>query len=155
MQTPKPNSLNCTPGLRALAAMAAAALLALPAAHAAPAPVACERLAEVHGVRVGQGPVMVAIYTDEATFMKRPQRALRLAAEAEVLQVPLCELPGDAVALMVFQDLNANGRMDFNPFGIPNEPYAASGRPVLGSPSWASARVALPAQGLTKVELSQ
>jgi uncharacterized protein (DUF2141 family) len=115
---------------------------------------ACERKAEISQVKVGGGPVMVAIYADEAAFMKQPVRAFRLDAQAATLTLPLCELPTGEIALMVFQDLNANGRMDFNPIGIPVEPFASSGTPVFGRPSWASAKVVAGAAPV-KLVLSQ
>jgi uncharacterized protein (DUF2141 family) len=135
------------------------ATAAAPAASAAPASAAaCERFAEVQHVRPGQGFVMVAIYTEEASFMRRPAVALRLEAQGETLRVPLCAASGEAVALMVFQDLNANGRMDSNPLGIPIEPYGSSGQaPGFGPPNWAAAKVAMPAAGAAPVivKLSQ
>jgi uncharacterized protein (DUF2141 family) len=130
-----------------------------PAASAAPASASvCERFAEVQHVRPGQGFVMVAIYTEEASFMRRPAVALRLEAQGETLRVPLCGTGAEVVALMVFQDLNANGRMDSNPLGIPIEPYGSSGQATgFGPPNWASAKVAMPAAGATPVlvKLSQ
>lgn len=143
----KPTLSSC---LVASIAAASAALICL----AAPPAEACDRIAEISNVRVGSGPVMVAVYSDEASFMKRPAQAFRIEAQAPVLKVPLCELAAGELAIMVFQDLNANGQMDFNPFGIPNEPFGSSGSAGFGRPNWASARFSS-GQTLVRVALSQ
>jgi uncharacterized protein (DUF2141 family) len=121
---------------------------------------ACDRFAEIHQVRVAQGPVMVAVYLEEASFMRRPQLSFRLDASNEIVKLPLCAAPAGSaqLAIMVFQDLNGNGRMDFNPLGMPTEPFGSSGAaPVFGPPSWAAAKVAMPAAGAAAVvvKLSQ
>ena len=60
----------------------------------------------------------------------------------------------EAVAITLYQDLNANGKLDANPFGMPTEPWGASGQPAPMGPSWASARVPLGAETIV-VKLAQ
>jgi uncharacterized protein (DUF2141 family) len=101
-------------------------------------------LVEVQNLRPGQGALMVAAYGDAATFQKTPSTAIQLEAKAETMQVQVCGLGEGAVALTLFQDLNNNGKLDRNPFGIPNEPWGASGKTsAFSAPTWESAQVPL------------
>jgi uncharacterized protein (DUF2141 family) len=101
---------------------------------------------EVRNVRAAQGTLMVAAYTSEAEFMKKPATALQLKPSDETLSFSLCLPAGTAsVALMLFQDINDNGKMDSNVLGIPTEPWGSSGKPSnFGPPNWAAAAVAVP-----------
>lgn len=97
---------------------------------------------EVRNLRTGQGPLMLAAYTDAASFRKTAATQVQVAVTAETMQVPVCGLGGSSVALTLFQDLDGNGKLDANPFGIPTEPWGASGRVTPGAaPTWDSARV--------------
>jgi uncharacterized protein (DUF2141 family) len=104
---------------------------------------------EVRNVRPAQGTLMVAAYTSEADFMKKPAAAMQLKASDDSMKFSVCMPAGTVgVALMLFQDLNDNGKMDSNVLGIPTEPWGSSGKPSnFGPPSWAAAAVPVPADG--------
>ena len=102
---------------------------------------------EVRNVRPAQGSLMVVAYTSEADFNKKPATAMQLKPTEETLSFSLC-VPGSAssLALMMFQDLNDNGKMDSSVLGMPIEPWGSSGKPnPFGPPSWAGAAVSVPA----------
>ena len=104
---------------------------------------------EVRNVRPAQGSLMVVAYTSEADFNKKPATAMQLKPTDETLSFSLC-VPGAAssLALMMFQDLNDNGKMDSSVLGMPIEPWGSSGKPnPFGPPSWAGAAVLVPADG--------
>ena len=103
-------------------------------------------LLEVQNLRPGQGALMVAAYSDAATFRKTATASLQLEAKAVTMQLQVCGLGEGAVALTLFQDLNNNGKLDSNPFGIPNEPWGASGKTsAFSAPTWETAQVPLDA----------
>lgn len=114
---------------------------------------ACAQV-EVQNLRPAQGPLMLAAYSDAATFRKTAVSRLQVAVSGETMQLQVCGLAGDAVALTLFQDLNGNGKLDANPFGMPTEPWGSSGKPSAMGPSWASARVPLDG-GTIVVKLSK
>ena len=130
------------------AALALASFVTI--AHAEPG---CAKV-EVQNLRVGQGPLMVAAYTDAATFRKTAASQLQVAVTGETMSLQVCGLTGNTVALTLFQDLNSNGKMDANPFGMPTEPWGASGKPAPMGPSWDSAQVPLGADTIV-VKLSK
>lgn len=133
-----------TPSLAALLLAAAT----VPAA-------ACERVAEIRHVRVGGGPVLVAVYADEASFRKTAVAGFKLAPDKTTLALPLCDVRVAELAVVAYQDMNANDKLDANLLGLPTEPWGASGSGTLiGPPSWASARVRADT-GVIAVELSK
>ena len=99
---------------------------------------------EVRNLRPAQGALMLAAYSDAATFRKTPVSQLQVAVTGETMQLQVCGLTGNAVALTLFQDLNGNGKLDSNPFGLPIEPWGASGKSsMFSAPTWDTAQVPL------------
>lgn len=122
----------------ALSILAAATLVAMPVQAQN-----CTQV-EVQNVRPDQGMLMIAAYADADTFNKSPAIATRMKAGAATMTFPLCGVAGGWVALMLFQDLNDNGKLDANAFGIPSEPWGSSGKPVaMSAPTWETSRVPL------------
>ena len=131
-----------------------AAALTLPAAAQPTATQPSCATVEVHNVRPGQGFLMVAAFTDAASFRSRPAVALRLPAGEATMRFPLCGLAGEVVALTLFQDLDGDGKMGANLVGMPTEPWGSSGTPGASGPTWDTAKVALGGNPIT-VRLSQ
>ncbi|MBX3603558.1 MAG: DUF2141 domain-containing protein [Rubrivivax sp.] len=98
---------------------------------------------EVHNVRPQQGQLMVAAYDAADRFGRQPLASLRAPAGDAVTTLRLCGLAGSEVALTLFQDLDGDGRMGRNAFGMPTEPWGASGSPGMMGPKWESTRVPL------------
>ena len=110
---------------------------------------------EVRNLRPEQGMLMLAAYADAASFRKTALMEMRLRPTAETMTLQVCGLGGNAVAFTLFQDLNNNGKLDSNPFGIPTEPWGASGKTsAMSAPTWESAQVLLDG-GPIVVKLSQ
>ena len=109
---------------------------------------------EVHQVRAEQGHLMLAAYASAESFGRKPVQSLRVPAGAAVMQVQLCGLAGETVALMLFQDLDSDGRMGRNVLGLPLEPWGSSGQPGPMGPAWATAQVPLNGQPIV-VQMSQ
>lgn len=139
MSTPKLPALVLT-----LALSAGLLGLEVPArAQTAPEPLNCPVL-ELQGVKPGEGTLRIAVYGSAESFNKKPVFALNVAAPASAtFRLGLCGVSSPEAAVTLFQDTNDNGRMDTNVIGIPSEPWGASGRPVMGPPSWDAAKVAV------------
>ncbi len=100
------------------------------------------------------GSVMVALYDSEAAYNGGPAVA-RLAVPADGPVVARFDhLPAGDYAVKAFHDVNGDGRMNANPFGIPIEPYAFSNNAVgnMGPARWAAAR--FPVSGQTAQTIS-
>jgi uncharacterized protein (DUF2141 family) len=84
------------------------------------------------------GAIMVALY-DEATYAGgQPVRAARIDVAAGKRTATFEGLPAGDYGVKAFHDVNGNGRMDANPFGMPTEPYAFSNNAVgnMGPAGW-------------------
>jgi uncharacterized protein (DUF2141 family) len=109
---------------------------------------------EVQNVRPQQGFLMVSAFLDEASFGRKPVAALRLAAGEATMRFEVCGLSGPQVALMLYQDLDSDGKMGANLLGLPTEPWGASGSPGMMGPKWDTSRMPLDGQPLV-VRMSQ
>lgn len=88
------------------------------------------------------GSVMVALYDSEAAYAGGPPvAAMAVPADGPVV-ARFDHLPAGDYAVKSFHDLNGDGQMNTNPFGIPIEPYAFSNNAVgnMGPARWAAAR---------------
>lgn len=117
---------------------------AAPAAPASltPADTGCATV-EVQNVRPQQGTLMVAAYGSADSYGKQPLVQMRVPAGEASMSVQLCGLSGSEVALMLFQDLDGDGKMGRNMVGMPTEPWGSSGSPGLFGPQWDTGKVAL------------
>ena len=94
-------------------------------------------------VGVQQGAVMVALFDSEAAYDGDRQLRGVMVNVAGGEHVARFEgLPPGDYALKTFHDVNGDGRMNTNPFGMPAEPYAVSNNAVgnMGPASWQRAR---------------
>jgi len=99
---------------------------------------------EVQNLRPRQGHLMLAAYGSAEQFRKTPLTQLRLPAADGTMRVQLCGLAGRAeVALVLFQDLDSDGRLATSLLGLPTEPWGSSGTAGSLGPSWERGRVRL------------
>jgi uncharacterized protein (DUF2141 family) len=108
----------------------------------APSPGGCATV-HIDNVRPQQGQLMLAAYGSAESYGKKPLVALRVPAGEARMQVQLCGLSGAQVALMLYQDLDSDGRMARNLMGMPTEPWGSSGQPGMFGPQWETGKVAL------------
>ena len=130
-----------TPPAAAPAAPTAPAPTTAPALTTAPTP-GCATV-EIQNVRPQQGTLMVAAYSSADSYGKQPLVRMRVPAGDASMSVQLCGLSGSEVALMLFQDLDGDGKMGRNMVGMPTEPWGSSGSPGMFGPQWDTGKVAL------------
>ena len=120
--------------------LAVAALLAF--ASPALAQSADSRLTLTFETGAETGAVMVALYDAEAAYEGgAPARVVRVDVAAGQHEA-VFDLPAGAYGVKAFHDVNGNGKMDTNPFGMPTEPFAFSNNAVgnMGPAKWDRAR---------------
>lgn len=88
-----------------------------------------------------QGNIYVGVYRSKSDFLKPEKACLKKiipVAQAGTLAVDCSELAAGVYAVSCFHDLNGNGKLDTNLFGIPTEPYGFSNnaRPKFRAPNW-------------------
>ena len=84
-----------------------------------------------------QGDVLAALHTAE-TFMKgRGVADYKAEAQKGVMTFIFDNIAPGTYGVMVLHDLNSNQQMDYQPSGMPDEPYGMSGNDMsMGPPSF-------------------
>ncbi len=90
------------------------------------------------------GKVLGVLFNSEAAYggSGGPVRQFEVDVAAGQHVAVLHDLPDGDYGLKVFHDVNGNGKMDVNPFGLPIEPYAFSNNAIgnMGPAGWDRAR---------------
>jgi len=125
---------------------------------------AAELVLVIHGLESGEGELQIELFgAGQRTTFPYAERGvlveLRIPARALLApgaSVSLGQLPPGAYAIAVVHDANANGDIDRNLLGIPQERYGFSNgaKPLLGPPSFDAAKVTVAADGVTRTEVT-
>jgi uncharacterized protein (DUF2141 family) len=132
-------ALALASGLLLAAPAITACAATLEAAPAAPA----GRLTLTLDLGADTGQVMIALFDSEAAYNGgAPVRQAMVAASGPRVAV-FDDLPPGRYAARLFHDVDGDGQMDTNPFGLPVEPYAFSNNAVgnMGPAGWDRAAV--------------
>lgn len=105
---------------------------------------------EIPNLLNNDGKVSAALY-DEATFMKAaPLDASETTPENKSVTLTFENVQPGTYGIITLHDLNANGRMDFEPNGMPKEPYGISGAGAgFGPPTWGDAKFTVDGEDIT------
>ncbi|MBI3675662.1 MAG: DUF2141 domain-containing protein [Proteobacteria bacterium] len=118
----------------------------------------CSLTVKVEDVSTKGGNLRIGVY-DEATFVVRgakPMEGKSIPAKPGEMIVTFDGLKPGEYGVKVFQDENANGKMDFVMGMMPSEPYGMSNdaRPSMSGPPWDEAKFTLkPGANATTVHL--
>ena len=90
-----------------------------------------------------RGQLMVLLFDAERSWNAKTGavREVKRRVSTSTAQIALDGLGAGQYGAMVFQDLNLDGKMNFNLVGMPTEPYGFSNnsRGLFGPPAWAKA----------------
>jgi uncharacterized protein (DUF2141 family) len=104
-----------------------------------------------------QGQIMVAVFNSEANYGGdgQPAQVAMVDAAGGQKSVTFEGLPDGDYAVRAFHDLNGDGKMNVNPFGMPTEPYAFSNNAVgnMGPASWDRAKFAAAGAVVQSIDL--
>jgi uncharacterized protein (DUF2141 family) len=131
----------------------AMALLAItvPAALAAapPAPAPASLTVRFHGLKSLSGALMFTLAASPEAYAGKAPVAAQVGVEVtgDVVEITFAPLKPGTYAIKAFHDLNGDGKMNANPFGIPTEPFAFSNdaHGLMGPPEWEAAAFAVKA----------
>ena len=130
--------------------MISALLVAVAAAAASPAaapaaPDTARIQLIVAGFEPGRGPILAALFDSEAGWRAgRPVRNAAAPADGAEASLGFDALPPGRYAVRLFHDLDGDGRLAANAFGVPTEPFAFSNGAAarFGAPAWDEAAFA-------------
>lgn len=128
----------------------ALSFLALPAAAKPPEATGTLTLA-FKGIERHQGAIMVALYDETGWAGGKPVRVAMADASAAAPAIAIKALPAGRYGIKAFHDVDGNGKLNMNPFGIPTEPFAFSNDAMgsHGAPSWDAAAFVVAPAGAT------
>lgn len=126
------------------AALAVLALISLPPSAALASEAMDSSLTVTfHGIKSPAGRIMVALAADPAAYAGASPAAAQGQAPVQGANasVTFTGLKPGTYAIRAFHDLNGDGKLNLNPFGIPTEPYAFSNnaRGAMGPAPWRAA----------------
>ncbi len=120
----------------------AAIALNMPALAAASGSEPAKMIVALTGIEAPTGTVMIAVFDSEAAYNGgKPIRAAAVPVSAATAQTVLEGLTVGRYAIKLFHDVDGDGKMGANPFGMPTEPFAFSNNAAvnMGPPKWADA----------------
>ena len=132
-------------------------VLALVAAAIVSAPAFAADLTVAFPTAAAQGQIMVALFGSEANSggEGQPVRYAMIDAAGGHKSATFEGLPDGDYAVRAFHDLNGDGEMNTNPFGMPTEPYAFSNNAVgnMGPASWDRAKFTAAGVAVQSIDL--
>lgn len=153
MRLPK-NQTKLSATIATVPAMVLAALLALP--QSASAEPAAKLSLTVTGIKEAKGALMIAVF-DEAGYGKDKSIAAAAVPVTALTASTTFDLPPGRYGIKMFHDVDGDGKMATNPFGMPIEPFGFSNNAPaqFGPATWQDAAFAIPASGATqKIDLN-
>jgi uncharacterized protein (DUF2141 family) len=82
----------------------------------------------VHNINPVSGNLMVGVFNRETGFPDVYYKGEKIKITDTVMLVTFTDLPKGKYAVSVYQDINRNGQLDKNIFGIPKEKYGFSNK---------------------------
>ncbi len=80
---------------------------------------------DVVGMKEKKGNLLISVYNSAEDYLKKPVKTLTTPVDALTKRVVL-ELESGTYAVVIYQDLNSNGKVDRNFFRLPTEPCGFS-----------------------------
>ena len=121
------------------------------AALIAPIANASDLTINIEGIKDAGGTINLGLF-DEATYNgDGAVNGANLIVEGDAVTVTFDGLEPGEYAVRLFHDVNDDGEMNTNPFGMPTEPYAFSNdaRGRFGPAKWEAAKFTVTADGGT------
>ena len=96
-----------------------------------PGPEDGELIIEVGNVKEAKGTIWVGIYDSPENYLVKEKAIVQgfKVEKAGAMRFSIPDLPYGTYAVALFHDINNNGELDRNFFGIPTEPFAFSRPP--------------------------
>lgn len=104
------------------------------------------------GVATPSGKIMIALFDATGWESGKPTRVAMIDAGGKDLSAAFAGLAPGRYAIKSFHDIDGDGKMSTNPFGIPTEPFAFSNNAhgAKGPPTWDAAAFEVTAAGATQ-----
>ncbi|RKS53354.1 uncharacterized protein (DUF2141 family) [Gillisia mitskevichiae] len=104
----------------------------------------------VENIKSDNGMILFGVYSKNTFLKAAPEFSAQSKIVDGVASVTFKDLPSGTYAISCFHDKNANSQMDFEPTGMPLEPYGISNNKIndYGPPLWTDAKFELENESL-------
>ncbi len=112
---------------------------------------AADLMIKIPSVEEAAGTISMAVYDSEKNFVETVLIGANETAIKGDMSFSFPDLAAGEYAVMVYHDLNGNGKLDSNLLGMPKEPWGASleGTRIFGAPTWEDTKFSLSEDGTT------
>ena len=92
----------------------------------------------IEDVKDFEGEFMIAVYDKAENFTDKPLSNMKKAVKSEESQKIGLKIPYGTYSVAIFQDMNDNGELDKNFFGVPKEAFGFTNKSIsgMGKPSF-------------------
>lgn len=98
-------------------------------------------MVNVPNVANNDGSVLFTLYTEDTFLKRQPVQSAKGEIVNGKTTVSFTNIPYGEYGITCVHDANNNGKMDFEPNGMPKESYGVSNNNMsFGPPSWANAK---------------
>tara|TARA_R100001369_G_scaffold20091_1_gene36648 strand:- start:127257 stop:127682 length:426 start_codon:yes stop_codon:yes gene_type:complete len=96
----------------------------------------------IENIQGESGSILVGLYSEKTFLKAKPEFSEEAAIVNGKANVTFKGLPAGTYAISCFHDKNGNSQMDFEPTGMPLEPYGISNNKInyYGPPLWNDAK---------------
>jgi uncharacterized protein (DUF2141 family) len=104
---------------------------------------------EIKNIKNKKGKIIVTVFDNQRSFLKKGEEIPVRISKTGNITVALDDLTYGKYAISIFHDVNNNGKLDTNFFGIPEEPYGFSNnvRPKFRAPKYTESVFAFGSEG--------
>ncbi len=96
----------------------------------------------VDNARSDEGKMLFSLATKDQFMREQPFKSAVSTIEEGVATVTFTDVPQGEYAVLVLQDINNNGQMDFETNGMPAEDWGMSNNKVTNAaPTWSDAKI--------------
>ncbi|OXE35515.1 MAG: hypothetical protein CGW95_13390 [Phenylobacterium zucineum] len=108
----------------------------------------------VHVQKHHRGSVIVGVFDNNASYTagEKPAGSCRIDVSASVERCMVRGLKAGTYGIKAFHDLNGNGKLEMNVFGIPTEPVAFSNNAKINmrAPNWSELKIFVDPQNVVQ-----
>ncbi len=104
---------------------------------------------EIKNIKSKKGKIRIEVFDEKEDFLKNGKVIPVRISKTGSISVDLDDLTFGKYAISIYHDLNNNGKLDTNFFGIPEEPYGFSNniRPRFRAPRYDESEFAFSREG--------
>jgi len=112
-----------------------------------------EILVTVENIKSDNGTLLFGVYSEKTFLKAKPEFYAESKIANGIASVTFKDLPAGTYAISCFHDKNSNSQMDFEPTGMPLEPYGISNNNInaYGPPVWEDAKFELGEKSLDMI----